>query len=54
MAGAPTTMSPVLGYTYDCAEPVVTVPYAQIEDLVRPDVLALIKASSPNPSPTPS
>jgi len=45
---------PVLGYAFICAETVVTVPYAQITDLIRPDVLALIKASSPNPSPTPS
>lgn len=45
---------PVLGYAFSCAETVVTVPYAQIDDLVRPDVLALVKASSPNPSPTPS
>ena len=47
-------MPPVLGYLYACVETVVTVPYAQISDLVRPDVLALIKASSPDPSPTPS
>lgn len=45
---------PVLGYAFICAETVVTVPYAQITDLIRPDVLALIKASSPNPAPTPS
>jgi serine/threonine-protein kinase len=47
-------MPPVLGYAFTCAETVVTVPYAQINDLVRPDMLVLIKASSPNPSPTPS
>jgi eukaryotic-like serine/threonine-protein kinase len=47
-------MPPVLGYAFACTETVVTVPYAQISDLVRPDVLALIKASSPDPSPTPS
>lgn len=45
---------PMLGYAFTCAETVVTVPYAQITDLIRPDMLALIKASSPNPSPTPS
>jgi hypothetical protein len=47
-------MPPVLGYAFACSETVVAVPYAQISDLVRPDVLALVKASSPDPSPTPS
>jgi serine/threonine-protein kinase len=47
-------MPPVLGYAFACTETVVTVPYTQISDLVRPDMLALIKASSPNPSPIPS
>ncbi|GAB2837894.1 hypothetical protein GCM10027176_47880 [Actinoallomurus bryophytorum] len=47
-------MPPVLGYAFACSETVVTVPYAQISDLVRPDVLALVKASSPDPSPAPS
>lgn len=47
-------MPPVLGYAFACTEIVVTVPYAQISDLVRPDVLTLIKASSADPSPTPS
>jgi hypothetical protein len=47
-------MPPVLGYAFACTETVVTVPYTQISDLVRPDVLALVKASSPDPSPAPS
>ena len=47
-------MPPVLGYAFACSETLVTVPYAQISDLVRPDVLAMIKASSPDPSPKPS
>jgi hypothetical protein len=47
-------MPPVLGYAFACSETLVTVPYAQISDLVRPDVLAMVRASSPDSSPTPS
>jgi hypothetical protein len=47
-------MPPNLGYVYACTETVVTVPYAKVSDLIRPDMLALIKKSSPDPSPSPS
>ncbi|GLY73277.1 serine/threonine-protein kinase [Actinoallomurus iriomotensis] len=47
-------MPPLLGYFWACAETVITVPYDRISDLVRPEVLALIKASAADPSPSPS
>jgi eukaryotic-like serine/threonine-protein kinase len=47
-------MPPLLGYFWACAETVITVPYDRISDLVRPEVLALVKASVADPSPSPS
>ncbi|MCO5992651.1 serine/threonine-protein kinase [Actinoallomurus rhizosphaericola] len=45
---------PLLGYVWACADTVVTVPYDRISDLVRPEVLALIRASAASPAPSPS
>ena len=47
-------MPQALGYVFACTETVVTVPYARISDLIRPGMLTLIRASSPDPSPSPS
>jgi serine/threonine-protein kinase len=47
-------MPPLLGYLWACAETVITVPYGRISDLVRPEVLALIRTSAADPSPAPS
>jgi serine/threonine-protein kinase len=44
----------MLGYAYSCVETVVTVPYSRISDLVRPEILALIRTSSVEPTPSPS
>jgi hypothetical protein len=33
---------------------VITVPYGRISDLVRPEILALIRTSSMEPAPSPS
>ncbi|MEV5708386.1 serine/threonine-protein kinase [Actinoallomurus sp. NPDC052274] len=43
---------PLLGYVWACADTVVTVPYGRISDLVRPEILALIRAASPAPTPS--
>ncbi|MCO5972100.1 serine/threonine-protein kinase [Actinoallomurus soli] len=45
---------PLLGYVWACADAVVTVPYDRISDLVRPEILALIRASAASPAPSPS
>ncbi|WP_433181227.1 serine/threonine-protein kinase [Actinoallomurus sp. CA-150999] len=45
---------PMLGYAYSCVETVITVPYARISDLVRPEILTLIRTSSAEPAPSPS
>jgi hypothetical protein len=45
---------PLLGYPFACTATEVTIPYAQISDLMRPEMLALIKTSTPGPSPSPS
>ncbi|GAA0356713.1 serine/threonine-protein kinase [Actinoallomurus spadix] len=43
-----------LGYSFSCTETVITVSYARISDLVRPEILSLIRTSLAKPAPSPS